>query len=293
MVACLSAHELECPSDKPCIAGLRSRTISIGCVVPEFRVCVFCGGTPLTREHVYPQWLTGVLPEQVPFRGQRAKVLYLPEDSELSMPGEFRELPQIFTQTVVKRTCESCNSGWMNELEVRARPALTGLLQGRWTSVTKIESDVLALWVAKTCLMSQFTHPDSLAVPQSYIDWLCATRSPPPNMHIWAMPTACTDDWGLRTEHQTFLVGSRTALDPAEPCNTHCSVIGLGHVAFWILGTTVASLFPRSLAESAPPNAVRLWPDGSFFQWAPNQLVGDSELWYLREFLIITGLVRT
>ena len=252
--------------------------------MPEVRACVFCEGTPLTREHVYPQWLAASLPDQLPYRGQRTSVVYLPEDSDFIMPNVFREVGQEFTQTVVKRTCESCNSGWMNDLERQVRKTLTMMIQGNAFVATMEDSESLATWVAKTCLMAQFTHPESLAMPQAYIDWIYSTRSPPPNMHIWAIPTR-TEDWGVRMEHRGYLFNSDAKVDSSDPCNTHCTVIGLGYVAFWILGSTRSSLFPSELINYSPPTAVRLWPQGSSFKWKPQPCLGDMELRFLVDFL--------
>lgn len=257
----------------------------------ESRSCVFCGEGPLTREHVYPQWLEAILPEQLRYRGQQASLLFPQEDSNYSVPSVFREVNQEFTQTVVKRTCKSCNSGWMNDLEERARNILTAMIQGVHFVATKSDNDALAIWVAKTCLMNQFTHPESLAMPQAYIDWIYTSKTPLPNMHIWAIPS-CTDDWGVRSEHRGFLLSSSSNPDLSQPCNTHCTVIGLGCVAFWIIGTTTSGLFSKTLTELAPPPGIRIWPRGFSFEWNPEPCVGDEELWFLVDFLTNAGIVQ-
>src|SRR5258708_14335434 len=95
------------------------------------RRCVFCGGAPLTREHVIPRWLTDVLPEQARFRGQDQQVVLLPPKaarSRILLPHRERREP--FNSMTVKSVCKSCNSGWMNEIEGRARPYLNRLIQG-------------------------------------------------------------------------------------------------------------------------------------------------------------------
>jgi hypothetical protein len=132
------------------------------------RSCVFCGGRPLTREHVMPRWLTSVLPEQAAFRGQDQQIVLPPEGgkpSPLILPH--REMREPFNALTVKAVCTSCNSGWMNGMEDTARPVLSPLIQGESRELEADDVLALASWTVKTALMAQLTGVEGIAAMAS------------------------------------------------------------------------------------------------------------------------------
>lgn len=65
---------------------------------------MFCGGGPVTKEHVWPEWIGQELSKlsSEPFRGTR---------------GEGGAATRWKTRTLdvtVRRFCKPCNSGWMS-----------------------------------------------------------------------------------------------------------------------------------------------------------------------------------
>jgi hypothetical protein len=149
--------------------------------------------------------------------------------------------------------------------------------------VTVAEADALAMWVAKTVLMAEFTHPESNATPSDDYHWLFRHRTPPPGMTIWALPTDA-DDWALRFEHAAVLYGDPAVINRDDPCNTHSTVIGLGRVAFYVTATANLSMQLPSLDDRLL-GAVQLWPAVTGFNWRSVSPVGSEDLYFLRDFL--------
>jgi hypothetical protein len=267
-----TAHESR-PDGRPCPPTIAVVT----------RTCVFCGASPLTREHVYPRWLASVLPEQERWRGQDMVVVAGDQITAADLPKTTREIPEIFTETTVARVCRRCNNGWMNDLEGAVRSALTMLIQGNNGHVTVADSDALAMWVAKTVMMAEFTHPESAATPTDHYDWLFRRRTPPPGMNIWVLPTE-TDDWALRMEHTAVLFGEPATTKMDGPCNTHSTILGLGRVAFCVMATTNQSLVLPSL-DDLPLGARRLWPELTSFCWDRASPLDSDDLWFVNDLL--------
>ena len=247
------------------------------------RTCVFCGGTPLTREHVFPRWLAGVLPEQERWRGQDLAVVGKESTTAAGLPTTTREMGERFTDSTVSRVCASCNHGWMNDLEETSRSELTLLIKGDTTTMSIEQARSLAFWVAKTCVMAQLTHPESAATSPSLYHLMYRDRIPPPGMRIWALATD-TDEWSVRMQHVGLLYGDTSTLEFSEPCNTHSTTIGLGKVAFCIMATTARLPLP-SLEDIPPLKAVRLWPDPSPFPWSRTNPLDDVSLWIVSDLL--------
>lgn len=102
--------------------------------------CAFCGErTPLTREHVWPRWLSSLL-------------------GPAALEGHVSETDGEITRTwfaptgsmVVKRVCARCNGGWMSRLEEAAKPLLEQLVQGLATTLSPGDQRVIAAWAHKT-----------------------------------------------------------------------------------------------------------------------------------------------
>ncbi|MGW3291491.1 hypothetical protein ACWDR3_43370 [Streptomyces sp. NPDC001002] len=110
--------------------------------------CVFCGGTPLTKEHVLPRWLKVALDPTV----RRHRYIALSN-------GAVRQHDAPPLDSQVKIVCSGCNSGWMNQLEENVRHFLPDLIRGNPCALNAVEQRALAAWSLKTMLMFQHTHP--------------------------------------------------------------------------------------------------------------------------------------
>lgn len=105
--------------------------------------CAFCGSTePLTREHVFGQWVSKIGLDLNPVQHRAGPLNGLPRDMGEQAP---------FRQTV-KSFCASCNNGWMSRLEVAAQRVLTPLILGGSATITPADQAVIATWVQKTAL---------------------------------------------------------------------------------------------------------------------------------------------
>ncbi|MEU1366621.1 hypothetical protein ABZ454_10850 [Streptomyces sp. NPDC005803] len=137
------------------------------------KVCVFCGGTPLTKEHVLPRWLKVAMDPTV------RTVRYV----RLSRDGVQRhDAPPLNDQ--VKVVCSDCNSGWMNQLEEDVRPFLPDLIRGLPCTLDSVRQRSLASWALKTILMFQYTHRSEVraAIPSGDFSAFHENRRPTRSM---------------------------------------------------------------------------------------------------------------
>jgi hypothetical protein len=74
--------------------------------------CVFCGRTPVTREHLWPDWLRreAGLREGFEFR--------IEQDADGVQTRDITFTTPPFTQ-VARAVCANCNGGWMSEIEAK------------------------------------------------------------------------------------------------------------------------------------------------------------------------------
>src|SRR5260370_1115525 len=144
------------------------------------RVCMFCGGRPLSREHLIPRWMTQFLPEQERERGQTRIRVFRPgseRQRELSLPT--RTIAERFGDQPVRVVCRPCNHGWMNVVEIEARPGLTAMVTGKAAALSATECRALAVWGTKTVMIHEATDPDTAGYHRPEHLWLFENREPP------------------------------------------------------------------------------------------------------------------
>src|SRR5216683_8132332 len=140
------------------------------------RRCIFCGGSPLTLEHAWPRWLVGLI-----FRGVTGQELSV-ENSDIPT-RVWRSRNPSFT---VKRTCATCNNGWMSRLESVVQPLITPMVLGRPRNLTDPDQAAVSLWTVKTAALLQFTDPRRQAyVPSGHLTTLYRRQRAPAQDRIW------------------------------------------------------------------------------------------------------------
>src|ERR1035437_3729482 len=109
-----------------CVCWVGSRTVSAIESQSSARACVWCGGRPVTAEHVWPQWIA----KYVPGTEIRAEHYVVVEAEGEDEAVEFRGERVPFT-TEANCVCKPCNEGWMAELEHTAEHELHAMIEGK------------------------------------------------------------------------------------------------------------------------------------------------------------------
>lgn len=107
------------------------------------RQCLFCDNPANRREDIFPDWILNQLQTKKPtlitgFSGPRA-------------------IYQIGTKATLKSrcVCESCNSGWMSDLETQSRPIIGPLLHDISIRLSPSEQFTVARWAIKTAMTGE------------------------------------------------------------------------------------------------------------------------------------------
>jgi hypothetical protein len=116
-------------------------------------ICVFCGGTPLSKEDVWPTWIGVDL-------GKAPVLLEATSRNAADEPHTvIRIRPGMSYTARRRRVCEDCNNGWMSRLEDQAAPLLKRMFaESIVLQLTVAQQTLLANWVFKTALMLQFVN---------------------------------------------------------------------------------------------------------------------------------------
>jgi hypothetical protein len=146
------------------------------------RTCIFCGGLPLTREHVIADWISRAL-----VAGYGAGHRSLVGQTRLGRFGAERPLrwdqSDSFDQRV-RKFCARCNHGWMSTLEADVRPLLESMFWGKQAELSSADQTMLARWATKTALVAQSIEPPPDARPVIQADWLKNGEGSPPRTWV-------------------------------------------------------------------------------------------------------------
>lgn len=174
------------------------------------RRCVFCGGGPMTAEHVWPVWLLELMEKRL----TTTEVVVTRDGSQMTRPS---------LETTVKQVCESCNTGWMSRLEDAAKPILTPMIMGDGLPLTRTRDEmrILAHWILKTYLMCNFYFPPhERFIPRRLYSEFFRRQTPPQECAIWVA--------AYRGEMPNFSVRAGKAFDTIPTTYTSEGIVITG-----------------------------------------------------------------
>lgn len=231
------------------------------------RRCIFCGGGPLTREHVFGEWFRKLVGINEPRPGSVTH--HVPGSA---IEHDFEAIPSARTARVV---CQECNNGWMSRLEQEASIILTPLLQGQSGTLSNADLETLARWAFKTAYVLDAASPGSGAsFPATHRYALRERGELPARSAVWmttwpGTTTIWTSHWGLA-------LGADEAQEADGP-NTYGATFALGPVALRVYATTVEAVDPRYFSDTLR-GTFKIHPD-------PEPLVWQAKFWLTAEQL--------
>lgn len=155
---------------------------------------MFCGGLPLTREHVYPQWLQNFSGPQSFIDREGGYQKSVPQTvARKNSLGEYVEIlatrgkkaPNLHEVTV-KAVCAACNNGWMSALEGQVLPTLKKLANHDKLVLDRNLKNLLAAWAHKCFLMYDLYQDsrDRIFIDEDFISFK-RSQKPPPTARLY------------------------------------------------------------------------------------------------------------
>jgi hypothetical protein len=119
--------------------------------------CIFCGGKPLTREHLWPRWLRDYFgTSHLPHR-------YGAAASSSNDVVDWNGPPATKTARLL---CNVCNNDWGSRLEDAAKLLLLPMIQGHPKRLSQSSQRTATLWLAKTLMVMDRSHRRTTFVPE-------------------------------------------------------------------------------------------------------------------------------
>jgi hypothetical protein len=236
-------------------------------------VCMFCGGGPLTSEHVFARWLR----DRMQVEGINVSDA---EGRRLWSQGSF----DIEANVV----CGRCNSGWMSRLEGACRPILGDpILYGSTIHLHEHQQRTVAMWAVKTAMILEaHRRRDPFKyLSASHAKWMPDHPSPPAGttVRMFARPFGegdfiITRSVGILPRHHSAGEPKNAIDDP----KAYVSTFAVGFVGFQVFGVDgfEDDVAPGlTLTPWLQEHTIRLWPTlGGTIRWPPSRAMTLADI---------------
>lgn len=233
------------------------------------RPCIFCGTTPVTKEHLWPQWLRFYL-------GGRTKHLYRHgmvgggEDSvhEWLAPAATKERALM---------CKSCNGDWGAALEARSKDVLLPMILGHPKRLSQRSQATVALWAAKTAMVFDRSYPQKRwFIAQDHLESLRKQDEPPSGTFVWLAA------YGLTTRIATHVSFPFPYFDPnvrGRSPRGYGATLSIGHLVMQLLNSAGYESRVEEALKETRKFVVPIWPlTAKSRSWPPRHSVDDEGL---------------
>jgi hypothetical protein len=207
--------------------------------------CTFCGGTGLTKQHIWPAWLKPLNPSSGPAHAHVTGNFetFVPIADAPPFAVKFRQGASGARK--IRNVCRHCNNGWLSQVEEHAKPVILALMRGESVTLDGPAQARLAAWLALVTIMIEFTHPPTVAIPAEDRDRLMRDRKPGSKWRIWIARYGGTN-WH---DHACRHMGMRLATSPdqavySRQCNTQTTTLVIGQLCAHIYSSSAWIDFP-------------------------------------------------
>ena len=235
------------------------------------RVCMFCGGTPLSKEHLVPVWISKAISKWTPTGANReyrtSKSLWTGQRRDTTSSREFSQKARC--------VCEACNNVWMSQVEEAAKPFLEPMIWGEEIELDPDAQRAIALWAALHAVVWERAHPPiGTTLPPEWLAHLHQTRSLPASWRVWLGGFTGRPDFA----YSTVQIRDPIAMPRREderPSGVHGSVTTI------ILGELVIKVLAvdrQPFRDPADEALLSVWPPTEpAFMWPPARVwTGES-----------------
>lgn len=224
--------------------------------------CVFCGGTGLTKGHVWPDWLGSVLPRTATHHEHEIGRFHTFEPSVRGPAHSVRLRQGAARSRKPRNTCLRCNGGWMSGIEGFAKAFLVPLIRGDDCLLSPFVQFSISALLCLIAMRFEFLSGGMKAITKEDRDWLRSRRHPSQDWKIWiARFEGERPDDHSGGSYALQLVSDPTDAVGPEHCNMQVTTLVLGRLCAHLV---YAPDLPLAEFEYEGIHLTRIWPPSRF-----------------------------
>lgn len=237
--------------------------------------CIFCGKSPTTLEHLFPQWMRPVLAQDP--RGLSATGRQVRRVETIEQTTEHTWESKAIIDFKVNCVCGPCNNGWMSRIESAAQPVLSPMILGANASLDRHAQEIVGMWSALKAVVFRYAHQPIAPVPRDWLDYFHQHHEPPKSWSVWV--ARYIGSIPARYEGRTVNIQF-----PRIAGLTHAAPTFDGILATILVGQFVAQVFGVNWGahQGESSSLFRVWPAHPTgvapLNWPPSAYLDDAGL---------------
>lgn len=250
--------------------------------------CIFCNGPGLSYQHVWPDWLKGILPRHHSTRSQMLmRFRHLSLNRALIVPSVESHQGNILALKF-KKVCRECNGGWISRLEQNLKPLVSNLILAEEAIVKHDVMTDLAAWAAIVSIMAEFDDTKTQAIPKADVEYIFQHRRPPPHWKIMCGQYIGSRSAPTRYHHTSALAGNIHKINKIEhrKPNVQISIHILGKLIIYAASSTCHEFSIHTLEDNTTGGLAVIWPlPNTSHKWPPANSIDDTEVEFIAHVL--------
>lgn len=234
------------------------------------RTCVFCGAEGVSKEHLWSDWIRGMLSDPSEATAHTRNIA--------GVSQEWKAPP--FT-AVVRCVCSRCNHGWMSDIENEVKPHLQPMIQGRQRILGTKAQTALAKWVfLKVLMFDQWRNEEARIVSSEHYGQFYLGKRPP--AHTRVMTAAYEGGTSIgRYNDVTLDLTPPHAEEALADVHAYLATMTIHHAVLQVFGHQYREELDFTRAPNLAVAVARLWPVRMPVVWPPNRTILNHE-WLVR-----------
>jgi hypothetical protein len=222
----------------------------------------------MTDEHIWGDWTKAYVP-RISNKHDFAEV-------RIATPGT-HDPPEVRIKagdplnSTVRVVCAACNSGWLSQIQERAKPFLIPLFEGKATILDVETQAAISTWISMATMTSEYISRKvkRVGVAQTERDRFMREQVPHPDWRIWIGNYAGTG-WNRQWAHAAFPILNTENLPSIAPDdawlpNVHTTTFKVGALYVSVMGGDYATIIRGWDWRTAPRARTllrQIWPFG-------------------------------
>jgi len=238
------------------------------------------GGSPVTKEHMWANWLKPYLPRAMLNYESYSEMIY-PTHSEIKITKKAGD-PQ---SGRIRCVCAPCNNGWMSVRQSETKPILIPLLRGESFSLHRRAQTTLAAWIAMFTMVAEFLDQTGTRIEVLPADriWLKENQTVPKNWKIW-LANYERGSWKGLWIHSTVPIQGEEHIPETNQLgidlpNTQSTTFLVGKLYVHVISSAISRIIRKQdIVGQGRLLFPRLWPiRRSPLAWPPFRPITDEE----------------
>lgn len=245
------------------------------------KYCIFCGGHPTTREHIWADWLRKYIPKTHANHTSSESII----NRDFSVEQTTKRWGGDPKSRRIQIVCGDCNHHWMSDLQTMAKPTLVPLILGEAAFVNKDMQRTLAAWAAMTMVCAEYFYPHRATTSVTDRRWLFKQKLAPRSFRIWIGDYE-RKDWRGHWIHNSMRISEHEGAqgwtvypDGTPRSNTQTVTFVVGRLFIHLFSCPFPEILEaRKLVQPIEDRLIQIWPPRhSFLTWPPANSPGDLD----------------